>query len=171
MLRKARSGGAGRGFARRVEPYARRLVRVGEPRPTPEGDPAALQANGDTAFARAKLPFLRQRYAFQLLRLRFYRNDWKGVAVLPRQAAKALEGAVGQPEVARPLLPGRRARRTTASCAKANLLLARIHAGSPALAPFRGPRFSADGGGRLEGDAGAGHVERRRGWSCGAWSA
>ena len=98
------------------------------------GDPDALQANGEKALQRTQLPFLRQRYAFQLLRLRFYRNDWKGVAAFYDQHRAALEAPSQNLKWrARHYLAGALAH--DGQRAKANLLLARIHAGSPALAP------------------------------------
>jgi hypothetical protein len=122
------------GFARRVEPYAAASPAWGEPRPKPTGDPAALQANGESAFGRAKLPFLRQRYAFQLLRLRFYRDDWKGVVSFHDKQRKALEGPSDNLKWrARYYVAG--ALNHHGELAKANLLLARIHSGSAALAP------------------------------------
>jgi hypothetical protein len=122
------------GFARRVEPYAAPPPGWGEPRPTPVGDPDALQANGEKAFQRTRIPFLRQRYAFQLLRLRFYRNDWTGVAAFHDQQRAALERpSTSLKWRARHYLAGALAH--DGQRAKANLLLARIHAGSPALAP------------------------------------
>jgi hypothetical protein len=122
------------GFARRVEPYAAPPPGWGEARPTPVGDPDALQANGEKALQRTQLPFLRQRYAFQLLRLRFYRNDWKGVAAFYEKQRVVLEAPSQNLKWrARHYLAGALAH--DGQRAKANLLLARIHAGSPALAP------------------------------------
>ena len=122
------------GFARRVEPYAAAPPGWGEPRPAPKGDPAALQANGESAFGRAKLPFLRQRYAFQLMRLRFYRDDWKGVVSFHDKQRKALEGPSDNLKWrARYYLAG--ALNHDGALAKANLLLAQIHSGSASLAP------------------------------------
>jgi hypothetical protein len=129
------------GFARRVEPFAEgrpsewdgpgAQARY-EARMKSAGDPAPLQANGEKALARAKDPFLRQRYAFLLLRLRFHRQDWDGVVRFLDANATTLAG----PSEAlhwrgRYYVAGAhwRAKRY----ASANLELARIHAAYPPL--------------------------------------
>jgi hypothetical protein len=122
------------GFARRVEPFAAGEPPPWEPpRPPPAGDPNVLLSNGDKALARARLPFLRQRYAFQLLRLRFYMHDWRGAVAFAEQNRAALDAPSpglkwrAQYYAAGALLKlGERPR--------ANLVLARVHAGWPALA-------------------------------------
>ncbi len=89
------------GFARRVEPFAEGIASdwdgprarlEHEARVKAAGDPAALQTNGEKALARAKDPFLRQRYAFLLLRLRFHRQDWDGVVRFSDANAATLGG-------------------------------------------------------------------------------
>ena len=67
------------GFAKRIEPF---VVQTGErwelkTRVGADGPKAtaALVDGGRRAFAAAKLPFLRGRYAFQILRLHFYRAE------------------------------------------------------------------------------------------------
>lgn len=129
------------GFARRVEPHAaakpdgwsdgygaelkRRLEAA--------GDPAALQASGDKALARAKDAFLRQRYAFLLLRLRFHRQDWPGVIAFAEANAAALAGPSESVRWrARYYVAGAHWR--AGRYAEANVELARIHAGFPPLA-------------------------------------
>jgi hypothetical protein len=69
------------GFAKRVEPFA--TVKApnnweppSPPRPDQEQAMAKLIESGGRALASATSRFLQQRYALQLLRLRFYRRDW-----------------------------------------------------------------------------------------------
>jgi hypothetical protein len=129
------------GFARRVEPFA-----AGAP-PTwdddamkrfdaalkASGDPVKLQENGEKALARAPDDFLRQRYAFQLLRLRFHREDWAGVIAWHDAQQKVLAGPSESLRWrARYYLGG--ALKRSGNLARANLELARIHAAFPALA-------------------------------------
>jgi hypothetical protein len=129
------------GFARRVEPFAEgrpddwhgaAALAEWSRRLEAAGDPAALQANGEKALARAKDPFLRQRYAFLLLRLRFHRQDWDGAVRFHDANASTLAGpSVSLRWRARYYLAGAhwRAKRY----AQANLELARIHAAYPPL--------------------------------------
>jgi hypothetical protein len=129
------------GFARRVEPYAAarpdgwsdgygaELKR----RMDAAGNPAALQASGDKALARARDAFLRQRYAFLLLRLRFHRQDWPGAIAFAEANAAALAGpSDGLRWRARYYVAGAHWR--AGRYAVANVELARIHAGFPPLA-------------------------------------
>jgi hypothetical protein len=122
------------GFARRVEPLASfRPFEMDVADRVHPGNPVPLQAAGEQALRRAKVPFLRQRYAFQLLRLRFYRKDWRGVLAFHQENQEALAG----PSAAlrwRALSYFAGALRRTGQTARANLLFARIHAGWPALA-------------------------------------
>jgi hypothetical protein len=131
------------GFARRVEPFA-----VGSPslwdepkvRPTPAVDSRTLLDAGGKALARAELPFLRQRYAFQLVRLRFYAHDWPGVVTFSQDNHSALESPApslkwrAQYYVAGALLKMNQR-------ARANLTLARVHARWPALASVTAQDF------------------------------
>jgi len=71
------------GFAKRVEPFATEKSDYWEweakqdkiDRKARDEAIASLIVRGGRAMARAKLPFLRQRYALQILRLHFYRGD------------------------------------------------------------------------------------------------
>lgn len=130
------------GFARRVEPFATARSSEGwsdDPRngdraasrPGPDG--AAVLRSGDRALVRARDPFLRQRYAFLLLRLRFHLGDWPDVVAFHAAYAAALEGpSAALRWRARYYLAGAfwRMKRL----ALANLELARVHAAAPSLA-------------------------------------
>jgi hypothetical protein len=131
------------GFARRVEPFAAAPPSDWEtpkPQRAPEIEPQTLIANGDKALARAKMPFLRQRYAFQLARLRFYTQDWPDVVSFCQKNRTALDSPApslkwrAQYYVAGALLQMNER-------ARANLTLARIHAGWPALASVTAQDF------------------------------
>ncbi len=70
------------GFAKRVEPIAtsRKITDPWET-PPPMADPAEakpLLDAGNKGLPSVKDPFLRQRWAFQLLRLHFFTGDWEG---------------------------------------------------------------------------------------------
>jgi hypothetical protein len=131
------------GFARRVEPFAAAPPSPwGEPkqRPAPAGDASALFDNGVKALARAKSPFLRQRYAFQLLRLRFYMHDWPGaVAFLDRNRAPLEGPSQGLKWRAQYYAAGALLKMNERP--RANLLLARVHGGWPALAAVAAQDF------------------------------
>jgi hypothetical protein len=122
------------GFARRVEPFA--VARDGDDgaaRKPKTGDPAALQRAGEKAFAAAKDPFLRQRYAFLLLRLRFHRQDWPGAMSFFEANAAALEApSTSLRWRARYYLAGAHWR--SKRYAEANLELARVATAAPGLA-------------------------------------
>lgn len=130
------------GLARRVEPFAVEKPSAWwseapraeyDRRLRAAGDPAALQRGGDKALARTSDPFLRQRYAFQLLRLRFHRQGWDDVVAFHVANAAALEGPSASLRWrARYYLAGAYWR--TKRFAQANLELARIRAGFPPLA-------------------------------------
>jgi hypothetical protein len=97
------------------------------------GEAETLQRNGEKSFALAKEPFLRQRYAFLLLRLRFYRQDWLGVVTFSKAQATVLEGpSVNLRWRARYYLAG--AHRRSSDYAESNLELARVAASAPGLA-------------------------------------
>jgi hypothetical protein len=129
------------GFARRVEPFSAASDRwSAPPRPDPAVDAEALQQNGQRAMARAKPPFLRQRYAFQLLRLLFYRQQWpEAVAFYERQRRDLDAPSPALMWRARYYVAGALAH--AGERAKANLLLARIHAGSRSLASVAAQDF------------------------------
>ena len=116
------------GFARRVEALASL-----EASPGPETE--ALLRNGDAALDRAKDGFLRQRYAFQLLRLRFYRRDWPGAVAFHQANTAVLDGPSESLRWrARYYLAG--ALKRSGSLGRANLELARIFA---RFTPLAGP--------------------------------
>ncbi len=113
------------GFARRVEPLSSLAEAAGP-------DAAALERGGDAALARAKDPFLKQRYAFLLMRLRFYRGDWPSAAAFYQANAAVLDGPSESLRFrARYYLAG--ALKRAGQLGRANLELARIHARFPAL--------------------------------------
>jgi hypothetical protein len=129
------------GFARRVEPHAE-LEAEG-----PTSGPAAagnLLKSGDAALARAQGGFLQQRYAFQLLRLRYYKsspvdalawfdaNEPKLRGPSANLAARAHHYAAGAA-----LRAGQRARGLVE--------LARVSAREPALAPLAARDFTPSG--------------------------
>ncbi|MCK6546357.1 hypothetical protein L6R52_10955 [Myxococcota bacterium] len=129
------------GFARRVEPFAAGAPPSWDEAATKRhgdavkasGDPKKLQENGEKALARAPDDFLRQRYAFQLLRLRFYRDDWAGVITWHDGQQKLLAGPSESLRWrARYYLAG--ALKRSGNLARANLEFAKIHAAFPALA-------------------------------------
>ena len=88
------------GFAKRVEPFATvHNPNDWQPAPPPgkEQDQAMgrLLGGGGKSLAAATSPFLRQRYAFQLLRLHFYRRDWPQCLAFYAAHRDALEGVGG----------------------------------------------------------------------------
>ncbi len=129
------------GFARRVEPFG---VEAPESWDTPgiaqhaarlkkAGDPAVLQVAGEKQLTQVEDPFLRQRYAFQLLRLRFHRRDWPAVVAYHKEAAALLDGpSAALRWRARHYLAG--ALRRSGQVAQANLELMRIFVAFPPLA-------------------------------------
>jgi hypothetical protein len=131
------------GFARRVEPFAAAPPSPWEQpkaRPAPAADSRALLDGGQKALARARSPFLRQRYAFQLVRLRFYTSDWVGVVTF-------CDGNRGALESPAPSLKWRAQYYAAGALlkmnqrARANLTLARVHGGWPALASVTAQDF------------------------------
>lgn len=127
------------GFARRVEPFSNADPGASSwgppvaPSRQPAGVAEALLTKGGAALARTTDPFLRQRYAFQLLRLRFYSRPPADLVSFYAEQASALEGpSSALMWRARYYLAG--AERKAGHLAEANLWLARIHASSAALA-------------------------------------
>lgn len=129
------------GFARRVEPMAQLEVDATSGSP---GAAAALLKGGDAALARAQGDFLQQRYAFQLLRLRYYKS--------------APEAALAWFDAHEPKLRGpsanlaARAHHYAAGAAlragqrpRGLLELARVYAQEPALAPQTARDFTPSG--------------------------
>jgi hypothetical protein len=113
-------------LARRVEPLASFSPAANA------GNPADLEREALAGLKAAKDPFLKQRYAFQALRLLFYRKSWgaaiafheKNVAVLAAPSADLAWRA-------RHYLAGALAHNK--QLGRANLELARIHTHAPAL--------------------------------------
>jgi hypothetical protein len=124
-------------LAREVEPLATLVSKDGSDGPGPAvAQPKASQTllgKARAALARTREAFLKQRYAFQVLRLLFYRKDFSGVLGFQKDNARTL----GAPSVdlswrTRYYVAGALMR--TEQRAAANLELARIHAGYAPLA-------------------------------------
>jgi hypothetical protein len=129
------------GFARRVEPHAQ-LEAEG-----PTGGPGAagnLLKSGDAALARAQGEFLQQRYAFQLLRLRYYKSS-------PVDALAWFDA--NEPKLRGPSASlAARARHYAAGAAlragqrpRGLLELAKVYAREPGLAPLAARDFTPAG--------------------------
>ncbi len=122
-------------LARRVEPHATFDAHDarGNPRPA-QPPPQALLADALAGRkASAKDPFLAQRYAFLAMRILFYRRDWPAAIAFFDQHARVLAGPSADLQWrARYYAAGALAR--DKKRARANLELARVHAGYPPLA-------------------------------------
>jgi hypothetical protein len=122
-------------LARRIEPVAS-LETVDPVNGTVKATPAAppkLLADASAAFKAATDPFLKQRYAFLLLRTMFYRHDYSGVAGFFDKNASVFAGpSTDLAWRARYYVAGALAR--DRRLGRANLELARIHTGYPGLA-------------------------------------
>jgi hypothetical protein len=119
------------GFAKRVEPFATARGdwdRKSKPDLSTVG---ALTRGGEAALGRAKSPFLHQRYALQLLRLKFFTGDDAGTIAFQRAHARelgdGLSGCRAQAYVAGVL-------HRQKQYAESNLRFARIYDTCPALA-------------------------------------
>ncbi|MGE5183365.1 MAG: hypothetical protein ACM31C_14945 [Acidobacteriota bacterium] len=111
-------------FAHKVEPFATTLADA----PVP----GALVAEATSAWKAARDRFLQQRYAYQVLRLVFYQRDWAAAVAFYDHNQAALAGpSADLAWRARYYLAG--ASRRAGNRARANLELARIVAGYPAL--------------------------------------
>jgi hypothetical protein len=122
-------------LARRVEPHAglEGSDPAGNPKRAQPPAPALLADAIAGQKAAGKDAFLAQRYAFLALRVLFYRRDWAGAIAFFDRNAKALAGpSADLPWRARYYVAG--ALQRQGKRARANLELARVHAGSPALA-------------------------------------
>jgi len=120
-------------LARRIEPYAtfEAYDARGNPRPT-RPPPAALLAEALAGQKAAKDPFLAQRYAFLAMRVLFYKRDWTGAIAHFDKNVRVLAGpSADLPWRARYYLAGALAH--DQQRARANLELARVHAGYPPL--------------------------------------
>ena len=96
-------------------------------------DTSRLLADARAGLKAAKEPFLAQRYAFQIVRGLFYQRDWTGaVAFFDKSSARLERPSSDLAWRARYYVAG--ALRRSGNLARANLELARIHAGAPALA-------------------------------------
>ena len=94
---------------------------------------SALLADARAGLKAAKAPFLAQRYAFQVVRVLFYQRDWAAlITFFDKNSARLEKPSADLAWRARYYVAG--ALRRSGNRARANLELARIHAGSPALA-------------------------------------
>ena len=120
-------------LARKVEPHATFEAYDARGNPKPAKPPAAsLLADAQAGLKAAQDPFLAQRYAFQAVRILFYRRDWTGAVTFFDKNAAALAGpSADLPWRARYYLAGALAR--DKKLARANLELARVHANYPPL--------------------------------------
>lgn len=92
-----------------------------------------LLADARAGLKAAKEPFLAQRYAFQVVRVLFYQHDWTTlIAFFDKSSAQLERPSSELAWRARYYVAG--ALRRSGNLARANLELARIHAGAPALA-------------------------------------
>ena len=113
--------------------FARRAEQARATNPKSSSASAALLTAGMQALARAPDDFLKQRYAFQLVRLLFYRGDYARLEGFIKDNDKALSGPSQSLRWrAQYYLAG--ALRRSEKRPQSNLLLARIHAGFPPLA-------------------------------------
>ncbi|HSK00359.1 MAG TPA: hypothetical protein VK932_03920, partial [Kofleriaceae bacterium] len=122
-------------LARRLEPHATFEAYDARGNPTlSRPPPPALLADALAGLkASAKDPFLAQRHAFLAVRIQFYRRDWAGVAATFDRNARALAGpSADLAWRARYYVAGALMR--DKKRARANLELARVHAGYPPLA-------------------------------------
>jgi hypothetical protein len=119
-------------LAQKIEPFA---VLSSDASP-----PGALLLEAQSAARAARERFLQQRFTYQVLRVMFYQRDWaNAVAFYDRNQA-----VLGSPSAdiawrARYYAAG--ASRRAGNRARANLELARIHAGYPALAAVTAEDF------------------------------
>jgi hypothetical protein len=104
------------------------------------GNAADLLARAQAGLKAAKEPFLAQRYALQVIRVRFYQRDFPGVIDF-FDKGKAPLAAPSSDVAARARYYLAGALRRTGALARANLELARVHAGSVALAPAAAQDF------------------------------
>lgn len=96
-------------------------------------DVGRLLADARAGLKSAKEPFLAQRYAFQVVRVLFYQHDWATlIAFFDKSSAQLERPSSDLAYRARYYVAG--ALRRSGNLARANLELARIHAGAPALA-------------------------------------
>src|SRR5262249_22787583 len=122
------------GFAKRVEPLATAAWhQQGEGSPQP-AEVESLATGGKAALERAKKwPFLRRRYAMQLVRLHFYARDYAGAVGAYEQHRADL--AQGTAEGWRALSAAAGALNRLGKTAEANHGFAAVFAGYPVLAP------------------------------------
>ena len=129
-------------LVRRVEPFAsfEAYDPDGNQRKT-TAPPAELMATARNGLKiAASDPFLAQRYAFQALRIVFYQRDWSGVVAFFDKNTTVLAGpSADLAWRARHYLAGALARKGLKG--RANLELARIHAGYPPLSGIAAQEF------------------------------
>ncbi len=120
-------------LARDVEAVASATADGERPATTPPKVAEALLGRARSGARTAREDFLRQRYAFLQLKIRFYQRDWDGVVRAAEELAKPLAAPSNDLAWrARYYVAGALMR--AGARARANLELARIHAGYPALA-------------------------------------
>ena len=128
-------------LARKIEPFAtfETYDPDGKPRAPRAGPPDDLIAAA-RAGMKSKDPFLAQRYAFQALRVSFYRRDWPTAIALFDHNASVLGGpSADLAWRARHYLAGALAR--NGNKGRANLELARIHGNYPPLSGLAAQDF------------------------------
>lgn len=131
-------------LARRVEPFALFEPPSYDGKPAPKRSPPANLMNIARAGMKSKEPFLAQRYAFQALKIAFYGRDWQlAIQFYEKHAAMLATPSTDLAWRARQYFAGALSR--TGQKARANLELARIHAGYPALAGAVADDFSPVG--------------------------
>lgn len=114
-------------LARAIEPVATLET------PATQLPPVQLAADAKLGMKSAKDAFLAQRYAYQLMRVSFYRRDWPAVIAFWDKNAAAVSGPSNDIAArARYYLAG--ALRRNGNVARSNLELAHVHATSHALA-------------------------------------
>ena len=114
-------------LARAIEPVA---TLTASPQTLP---PLQLASDAKLGFKSARDPFMSQRYAYQLMRVSFYRRDWPAtIAFFDKNTAALSTPSTDIAARAHYYLAG--ALRRNGNAARANLEFARVHAMSKALA-------------------------------------
>jgi outer membrane protein W len=118
---------------KRMEPQVTFEIWTDKPRPAPGTTLAKELAAAQRGLKAAKEPFLQQRYAFAVVRALFYRQDWPAtIAFFDNNAALLSAPSEDLTWRARFYVAG--ALRKSGQAGRANLELARIHAGYTPLA-------------------------------------
>ena len=118
---------------KRMEPQVTFAIWSDKPAPEPGTTLAKELAAAQRGLKAAKEPFLQQRYAFAILRALFYRHDWPGaIAFYDKSLAVLSAPSTDLKWRARYYVAG--ALRRDGKASRANLELARTHAGYVPLA-------------------------------------